>query len=295
MRLNKPVGTMNIFFPYLFGALFAGCVSRPVINPKWLLARSVSLFIAAFVLRSAGCTWNDIADRDLDRLVERTCSRPMARDAISLRAAYMFTAAQVGIWLAVFSQLLPELWIPYAAPLLFLVWLYPFAKRVTDYAQVVLGITLGWGVLVGAAVVGRDASASDTYVEWQGLASLYLVYVVWAVIHDTVYAHQDLRDDLTAGIRSMAVRFLRRTKALLWALAAVQIGLLGAVGLLMRSGMWYYLGAVGGNAVILYNMILRVKLSDPQDCLWWFQTGSLLVGGSIVAGLWGEYDARLKC
>lgn len=131
------------------------------------MARSASLFVAAFVLHSAGCTCNDIADRDLDRLVERTCSRPMARDAISLRAAYMFTAAQVGIWLAVFSQLLPELWISYVAPLLFPVSLYPFAKRITDYAQVVLDITPVWGVLVGAAVVRRDASALDMYVEGQ--------------------------------------------------------------------------------------------------------------------------------
>ncbi len=151
----------------------------------------------------------------------------MARGAVSLRAAYLFTAAQAGIWLIVLSQLLPDSWPSNAAPLLFLVWLYPFTKRITDYAQVMLGVTLGWVVPIGAAVVGIDALHQGSGVEWEGLMGLYLVYVTWAVIHDTAYAHQDLRDDLKAGIKSMAVRLLRRPKALLWVLAVLQVGLLG--------------------------------------------------------------------
>ena len=175
MRIHKPVGTMSIFFPYLFGSLFAGCVLDPFIRPRLLLIRIGALLGAAFVLRSAGCSWNDIADRDLDRLVERTRLWPMARGAISLPAAYMFTAAQVGIWLAVLSLLLPGRSPLHAAPLLFLVGLYPFAKRSTHYAQLVLGITLGWGVLIGAAVVGLDFSVTDASAERTGLAALYLV------------------------------------------------------------------------------------------------------------------------
>ena len=97
MRIHKPVGTLNVFFPHLFGSLFAGCVLDPFIRPRLLLMRIGALLGAAFVLRSAGCSWNDIADRDLDRLVERTRLRPMARGAISLPAAYVFTATQVGI------------------------------------------------------------------------------------------------------------------------------------------------------------------------------------------------------
>ena len=186
MRLNKPVGTLNIFFPYMFGALYAACVANPTISPDRLLTQSAALFVTAFILRSAGCTWNDIADRNLDRLVERTCSRPMARGAISLHAGYLFTAAQAGIWLIVLSQLLPGSWPSYATPLLFLVWLYPFTKRITDYAQVMLGVTLGWGVPISAAVAGTDVLHQGSSVESKGLIGFYLVYVTWAIIHDTV-------------------------------------------------------------------------------------------------------------
>ena len=217
----------------------------------------------------------------------------MISDAVSLRAEYLFTAVQVGVWVSILSQLLPDRWLSNAAPLLFLVWLYPFTKCVTDYAQVMLGITLGWGVPINAAVLGIDVWNLSTDGEWDGLAGLYLVYVTWAIIHDTVYAHQDVRDDLKAGIKSIAVRLLHRTKALLWVLAVVHVGLLGWIGARMQADMWYYLGAIGGNTLVLVSVISQVNLSDPQDCLSWFQAGSLLIGASIVAGLWGEYIARM--
>ena len=120
--------------------------------------------------------------------------------------ACTFTAVQVGVWLALFSQMLPGRWLLYASPLLFLVRLYPFAKRFADYVQILLGVALGWGVLVGAAAVGIDALAMGADDQNAGLLGLCLVYVVWSVIHDTVYAHQDVRDDAKAGIESMVVR-----------------------------------------------------------------------------------------
>ena len=294
MRLHKPVGIMNIFFPYLFGSLFVACISNPPMETTFLLGRIAALFSAAFVLRSGGCTWNDIVDRDIDRLVERTRSRPMARGALSLRAAYVFTAAQAAIWCTLLVYFLPDRGLLYAVPLLFLVWLYPFAKRFTDYAQVVLGFTLSWGVLIGAAAMNFDPLVMDGNAEGnqKALAGLYLVYVVWTVIHDTVYAHQDVRDDLKAGIRSMAVRWLHYTKTLLWVLASIQIGLLVAIGWQIEAGKWYYYGSVGANTAVLTVMILKLDLSDPQDCSWWFQVGSLLIGASISAALSGEYFAR---
>ena len=293
MRLHKPVGIMNIFFPYLFGLLFAACVSAPVMELGKIVLLAFYLFAAAFILRSAGCTWNDIVDRDLDCLVERTRLRPMARGAVTLQAAYVFTIAQFGAWLALLWQILPDHWPLYAAPLLFFVWLYPFAKRVTDYAQVVLGITLGWGVIAGAAVGGLDALNMAIDDKTVGLAGLYTVYLIWTVIHDTVYAHQDVRDDTKAGIKSMAVRWLDWTKALLWGLAIMQTLLLWSVGTLMRAGIYYICFAVWGNLAVLPTMILQVDLRDPRDCLRWFQAGFLLIGACVVAGLLGEYLVRL--
>ena len=156
-----------------------------------------------------------------------------------------------------------------------------------------LGITLGWGVLVGAAVVGLDFSIMDAGAERAGLASLYLVCVVWTVIFDTVYAHQDVRDDKKAGIKSMAVLWLQWSKALLWVLSFAQIGILWSIGIWMEAGGWYHGVAVGGNVAVLLSMVIKLDLDDPLDCPRWFQNGCLLVGVAIAGGLWGEYFARI--
>ena len=117
--------------------------------------------------------------------------------------------------------------------------------------------------------------------------------MVWTVIFDSVYAHQDVRDDMKAGIKSMAVLWLHWAKALLWVLSFVQIGVLWSIGIWMEAGGWYHYIAVGGNVAVLLSMIIKLDLDDPRDCLWWFQIGFLLVGLSIAGGLWGEYFARI--
>ena len=194
MRLHKPVGIMVVFFPYLFGLLFAACVSAPVVEPGKIVLLAFYLFATTFIHRNAGCTWNNTVDHDLDCLVERISLRPMARGAVTLQAAYAFTVAQYSAWLALLWQIPPDHWPLYAVPLPFFVWVYPFAKRVTDYAQVVLGITLGWGVIAGAVVGGLDALNVAMNDKTVGLAGLDAIYLVWTVIHDTVYTHQDVRD-----------------------------------------------------------------------------------------------------
>ena len=220
---------MSVFFPYIsiLLALCRLCLgSDPFIRPELLLLR---------VRRPPQCRLQ------LERYRgPRPRLRPMARGAISLPAAYVFTAAQVSVWLAALFLLLPGRWPLHAAPVLLLVWLYPFAKRVTNYAQIVLGITLGWGVQVGAAVMGLDVLGTDADAERAGLAGVYLVCVVWTMILNTVYAHQDVRDDMKAGIKSMAVLWLHWTKALLWVLSFVQIGILWSIGIWMKAGGWHH-------------------------------------------------------
>ena len=292
-RLHKPVGIMNIYFPYLFGYVFTCCTSNDVVQPLQLWKNLGELFVFAFVLRSAGCSWNDIVDRDIDRLVERTRLRPVARGAISVPAGRAFTATQVAILLVLFSKLLPQDWLLFASPLVFLVWLYPLTKRFTDFAQFVLGVTLGWGVLVGAAIDGLsilDESQSRRF----GLAGLYLVYIIWTTIHDVIYAHQDVKDDVKIGVRSMAVRWLQWSKTGLSMLTILQILILWATGVHMGAGIWYSFGAVGGNTSVLAWMLLDLDLDSPKNCLGWFQMGSLLVGLTISVGLLGEYLGKVN-
>ena len=295
MRLEKPVGVMNIYFPYLFGTLYAACVAQPTLKVNSFLVANLKLFAAAFILRSAGCTWNDIIDRDLDRQVARCRLRPMARGAVSLRNGYIFTGAQCLVWLSILSQTC-EQYLFYAAPLILMVGFYPFAKRLTDYAQVVLGFTLAWGVLIGCCVVGLDPMmlpAKQSLSTGVGLLCLYMSYVVWTIIHDTIYAHQDIQDDVKAGIKSMAVRYKYQTRSLLSGLGVGQLGLLILTGMLMDASTVYFLGACIGTSALLVWMIWQVDLSDPRHCLWWFQNGCLIVGGTTFAGLFGEYLNRL--
>ena len=191
MRIHKPVGIMNIFSPYLFGSLFAGCVSFPATEHKWLLARSTYLFIAAFVLRSAGCTWNDIADRDLKPLGREhpteTHGQRRHDPARSLCVHCCTSGCLACVTLADAAKAVAALRVATAVPRLTIP-----SKRSTDHARIVLGVILGWGVLVGAAAVGIDALAMGADDQNAGLLGLCLVYVVWSVIHDTVYAHQDV-------------------------------------------------------------------------------------------------------
>ena len=295
MRLSKPVGIMNIYFPYLFGSLYAASITEPIAGLSSLFSTNIVLFVAAFVLRSAGCTWNDIIDCDLDRQVARCRLRPMARGAIPERNAYIFTAAQGLVWVSILSQICPQYWL-YSAPLVAMVAFYPFAKRLTNYAQVVLGFTLGWGVLIGCLANGVDPMTlvvEKPRTTGGGLVFLYLCYVVWCVIHDTVYAQQDIQDDLKAGIGSMAVSYRGRMKGLLSTLSAVQLGCLILTGILLDAGLFFYLGACFGTAVLLVLMVWQLNLGNPVNCLWWFQHGSSVFGATVFFGLFTEYMDRL--
>ena len=294
MRLNKPVGILNIYFPYLYGSLFAACVTQPVISPTSVLLANAKLFPMAFLLRSAGCTWNDIIDRDLDRQVTRCRLRPMAREAVSPRNGYTFFTAQILVWLSIVVQT-DKPTIAYALFAVVLAQIYPFSKRVTDYAQVVLGIALAWGVLVGCMLQGVNPATLVVDEPWTAaaLACVCLSYIIWSVIHDTVYAFQDIQDDAKAGVHTMTLRFKNAAHVLLSGLAVAQVCSHLATGLIIAGGFWYYSGTCFNTAALLAIMIWKVDLMDPEQCWYWFRYGSLIMGWTITAGLAGEYGQRL--
>ena len=303
VRLAKPVGIMNIYFPYIFGVLYAANNSSPICSPVTVLRNAAFLFLAAFLLRSAGCSWNDIIDRHLDAQVLRCCLRPMARGAISLRNGYIFTAAQTFLWLLVLARTSIAV-LPYTIPLIMLVAFYPFAKRLTHYPQVVLGVTLAWGVLIGfesmtphshSLTLWDNNSNFNTVVEVNrpGLAALGLSYVLWTIIHDTVYAAQDTIDDIKAGVLSISVRYRHGLKMLLSLLGMLEMTLHVATGWFMDAGLVYYAVTCGGVAAVLITMVWRVDLEQPASCWWWFVNGSLAVGAVVTMGLAGEYVDRL--
>ncbi|MCJ1390429.1 Para-hydroxybenzoate--polyprenyltransferase, mitochondrial precursor (PHB:polyprenyltransferase) [Xylographa bjoerkii] len=284
VRLDKPTGTYYLFFPCLFSTLMAATysgASAPVVFSTTLL-----FFTGALVMRGAGCTVNDLWDRNLDPHVARTRLRPIARGAVAPSQAVVFTGFQLLAGLAILLQF-PTSCLYYGIPSLVLVATYPLAKRITHYPQFVLGLTFSWGALMGFPALGVDIMADSTVAKAACL--LYSSCVSWTVLYDMIYAHMDIKDDAKAGIKSIALRHYKETKVVLSGLAVVQIGSLAAAGMVIGTSPVFFIGSCGSAAVTLGIMIWKVKLKDVNNCWWWFKNGAWLTGGGIAAGLLGEY------
>ena len=240
-------------------------------------------------MRGAGCSINDLWDRNLDPQVRRTRLRPIARGAITPFQGLAWTGVQLISGLGILLQF-PFQCLFYGIPSLLLVATYPLAKRVTHYPQFVLGLTFSWGAMMGFPALGVDLLQDTTALTAAGL--LYSSCVAWTVLYDMIYAHQDLKDDKKAGILSIARAHENDTKRVLSGLAVAQTGILAAAGVAAGAGPVFFAGACGSAAATTGLMIWRVKLESAEDCWWWFRNGCWFTGGGIVLGLGGEYAAQ---
>lgn len=294
MRIHKPAGVLYIYFPYLFGSLFAASINYKILPPVDLFKLNMVLLAVAFIVRSIGCTWNDIVDREVDKHVKRSSIRPIARGAVSTSNGVIFMAAEYIVLFAFVQITLPKCLV-YLVPVITTGTLYPYAKRVTHYAQAVLGISLAMGIPFGCAAGNVDPVYLGIFrFSSLGLALIALgaSYVLWTMVYDTIYAFQDLEDDKKVGNRAMSVLFERRMKAVLYALSTAQIIMLLVTGHLENAGKAYHYGIVY-TALVLLVMVQRVNLQSPELCAWWFAWGNLMVGGSLTASLAAEYWTRL--
>ncbi|KAL1965158.1 hypothetical protein VTN77DRAFT_6071 [Rasamsonia byssochlamydoides] len=290
MRLDKPTGTYYLFFPCLFSTLLAGSLASPMAPPTEVLAKAGLFFTGALIMRGAGCTINDLWDRNLDPRVERTKFRPLARRAVTPQKAIIFTGFQLLAGLGVLLQFPTQcLW--YGIPSLLLVTTYPLAKRVTDYPQFVLGLTFSWGAIMGFPALGIDLLSHSEALG--AAAALYSSCVAWTVLYDMIYAHMDIKDDVAAGIRSIALRHEHNTKTVLSGLAVTQVALLAAAGVAAGAGPVFFIGSCGSAILTLGIMIWRVRLKDVKNCWWWFKHGCWITGGGIALGMFGEYLAQM--
>jgi 4-hydroxybenzoate polyprenyltransferase len=290
MRIDKPTGSYYLFFPCLFSTLVAGTMATPFAAPTAVIGTTALFFTGALVMRGAGCTVNDLWDRNLDPHVERTRLRPIARRAITPQQAIVFLGGQLMTGLAVLLSLPFEcFW--YATPSLLLVATYPLAKRVTYYPQFVLGLTFSWGAIMGFPALGIDLLSNQAALI--AASCLYASNIAWTVLYDMIYAHMDIKDDVKAGIKSIALKHDKETKTVLSGLAVVQVGLLAATGVAAGMGPIFFVGSCGGAALTLSIMIRRVELKQVKNCWWWFVNGAWFTGGAISLGLAGEYAAHL--
>ncbi|XXG97463.1 hypothetical protein Hte_003764 [Hypoxylon texense] len=289
IRIDKPTGTYYLFFPCLFSTLMAAPLAAPAASPLSVLGTGVLFFAGALVMRGAGCSINDLWDRNLDPHVSRTRHRPLARGAITPFNALAYTGVQLLAGLGILLQFpLPCLF--YGVPSLLFVASYPLAKRVTYYPQFVLGLTFSWGAVMGFPALGVDLLSNSSALS--AAALLYASNVSWTVLYDMIYAHMDIKDDAKAGIKSIALKHDAETKKVLTGLAVVQIGLLGAAGMAAGAGPAFFIGSCGGAALTLGWMIRRVNLKSVKDCWWWFVNGCWITGGTISAGLAVDYLLR---
>src|ERR1700710_1943083 len=224
-RLDRPIGSWLLLLPCWWSAALATGITHEL-TP---LPPIVSLFfIGAFAMRGAGCTWNDITDRDLDARVERTRSRPIPAGQVSVFRAAVFLVVQALIGLAVLLQF-NRFAVATGIASLAIVAVYPFMKRITWWPQIVLGLAFSWGALMGFAVtLGRlDATAF----------ALYAGSIAWVIGYDTIYAHQDAEDDALIGIKSTALLFGARTHAALIAFYGLAVALIGGA-LALAGAQW---------------------------------------------------------
>lgn len=261
----------------------------PHITIPQVVGTSALFFSGAFIMRGAGCAINDLWDRNLDPHVERTRFRPIARGAISAEKAIVFTGFQLLAGLGILLQFPLEcLW--YGIPSLLLVTTYPLAKRITHYPQAILGLTFSWGAIMGFPALGVDLLTNRTALEVA--TALYSSCVSWTVLYDMIYAHMDKKDDINAGIKSIALRHEHNTKSVLSGLAAVQVVLLGTAGVAAGAGPIFFIGSCGSAILSLGVMIWKVQLNSVRSCWWWFKNGCLLTGGGISLGMFCEYLAQ---
>lgn len=289
MRLDKPIGTWLLYLPCTWSI---GLAADPGCLPD---LRMLTLFgVGALLMRGAGCTINDMWDKDFDKKVSRTATRPIASGDITQFQALVFLGGQLSLALGVLLSL-NYYSIALGAASLSLVVTYPLMKRITYWPQFILGLTFNWGALLGWSAVKGSC-------DWSVCLPLYVSGVMWTLIYDTIYAHQDKDDDLKVGVKSTALRFQENTKLWLSGFTGAMLSGLLLAGVHADQTAPYYC-AVSAVALHLAYQIYSVDINRPEDCWKKFASnrnlGLLLFLGIVAGNLWKkrsdeQYETQLN-
>ncbi|MDB5629450.1 MAG: 4-hydroxybenzoate polyprenyltransferase [Tardiphaga sp.] len=277
-RFDRPIGSWLLLMPCWWSAALAAGIAHDLSN---LASTLMLFFVGAFVMRGAGCAWNDITDRHLDALVERTRSRPIPAGQISVKQALAFLVALALVGLVVLLRFnWFAVWTGIAS--LAIVAAYPFMKRITYWPQIVLGLAFSWGALMGFAVLlGR--------VDLIALV-LYAGSISWVIGYDTIYAHQDTEDDALIGIKSTALLFGAKTRPMLMLFYGLAVALIGVALAMAHIGWIGWIGLAAFAAHLIWQ-IARLEISDSPLCLRLFKSNRD-AGLLLFAGLLADAVAR---
>ncbi|NEY90832.1 4-hydroxybenzoate octaprenyltransferase [Tabrizicola oligotrophica] len=258
-RADRPIGTWLLYIPCLWGVALAAMADSFRLWDLWV---ALSCGAGAFLMRGAGCTWNDITDRDFDGQVARTRSRPIPSGQVTVKQALVWMAVQALVAaLILFSY--NRLAILLGIASLVLVAIYPFAKRFTWWPQVFLGLAFNWGAVLAYAAHAGTVSLPALL--------LYASGISWTLYYDTIYAHQDKEDDALIGVKSTARLFGDRSRPALWGFLTLTLVLAAAaIVTLPVTGLWPPLVALAGVWAFGWHMVWqmrRLDVDDPASCL----------------------------
>jgi 4-hydroxybenzoate polyprenyltransferase len=257
-RLDRPIGWWLLLLPCWWSSALAAIANGAWGPDPWHI---FLLLVGAIVMRGAGCTWNDLVDRDIDARVERTRSRPIPSGQVTVKAAAAFLVLQALVGLLVLVQF-NRFAIMVGIASLGVVAIYPFMKRFTYWPQIFLGLAFSWGALMGWAAA-RGALELPAFL-------LYAGSIAWVIHYDTIYAHQDREDDALAGLKSTALLFGARTRSMLALFSAMAVVLIAAAGFTAGAGPVFALGLAAFAAHLAWQ-IARIDIDDQDSCLRMFR------------------------
>ena len=261
-RLNKPIGFLLLFWPCIWGLTLGYYFNT---NTTLYLKYIILFFVGSVLMRSAGCIFNDIVDRNLDRKVERTKERPIASGKISVSEAFIYL---VFLCLVALLILLQFNWLTIILGLssMTLVFTYPFMKRITYWPQLFLGLTFNWGIIMGWTSLTNDISIEPII--------LYLSAIFWTLGYDTIYGLQDIHDDELVGVKSTSIKFKNNVKVFVGICYSLFVLCILILGLLMKIDK--YLLAL--STFFILSLIYQIKIfktDSPTSCLFSFKINNL--------------------
>ncbi|KAK7042253.1 mitochondrial 4-hydroxybenzoate polyprenyltransferase [Favolaschia claudopus] len=283
-RVKFFAGTMLVFWPYAWGlTMTARSADVPIPQFFYLLLCG---FIGASLSHSlssvcAGCVWNDILDRNFDRQVERTKNRPIASGKISVRGAVLFLWAHLGIMLWMVRDVNALAWKIALLTMFPLAGLYPLMKRITYWPQAWLGISMNAGVVMAWAFITGSIPTSAL--------ALFAGTWAWTIWYDTIYACQDKKDDINAGVKSTALLFGNYIKLVLAFFASIMMGGLILAGILNGHQLPYFMLSVGGGSLYLAVQLYAVDTDSPKSCWAAFHRNGFNLGALIWSGFLADY------
>ncbi|OOQ86374.1 hypothetical protein PEBR_21659 [Penicillium brasilianum] len=286
-RLYEPLFVLIIYLPILAGLFHGALVAHPQITPEILLQCVFNWLPLSLLWEAFACIVNDIVDQNLDRKVERTRNRPIARGSISTHQGCTFAALVSLMILTLSSQILPSFSLLYYFLTTLGCIIYAFSKRFTYYAQAVVGLVHAVISLLASYSVGFDAFSAPRNVL---ISSLSLVVAVFFLVttYEFIYAYQDMEEDIKFGMKSMAVKYGYSGRAVLLAFSIIYGGLLILSGTAGALGSKYFSGAVCSIVTVFLSAAL-VDLKSPQSCSQCFLYGFVAGSATLASGLLAEY------